>query len=223
MSTRNQPTRQRPGANPAIVIGVVVAVLVIAAIAVFVTAGGDDGEDVTSADTSSESSPYGIVTVQGEALPPAPDGGVDPAVGTVAPTIISERVEGQVRVDPGEEDQPVMLVFLAHWCPHCQRELPRLVELQEQGAFDGIRTVAVLTSTTDERDNFPPSAWLDDEGWTGDRLFDDEDSTAGAAYGLSSFPMMAFLDADGEVVQRLSGEQDPATIEAAIAEATGPQ
>lgn len=227
MSNRSQPARQQSGANPAIVIGVVVAVLVVAAIAVFVTVGGDDDEaDVTSdaagdSDADPESSPYGIVTVQGETLPPAPDGGADPAVGAVAPAITSERVEGQVRVDPGEEDRPVMLVFLAHWCPHCQREVPRLVEMQESGAFDDIRTVAVLTSTTDERENFPPSAWLDDEGWTGDRFFDDEDSTAGAAYGLSSFPMMVFLDADGEVVQRLSGEQDPSTIEDAVAGATG--
>lgn len=224
MSTPNRPARPQSGANPKIVIGVVVAVLVVAAVAVFVTAGDD--ESGVAADGSAEPSEdelqqqYGIVTVRGDSLPQVPDGD-DPAVGSVAPTIISERGEGTVRVEPGEEARPVMLVFLAHWCPHCQRELPRLVEMQESGAFDDIRTVAVLTATTAERDNFPPSVWLDEEGWTGDRFFDDEDSTAGAAYGLSSFPMMTFLDADGVVVERLAGEQDPATIEAAVAEATG--
>ncbi len=79
--------------------------------------------------------------------------------------------------------------------------------------------MAVLTGTTEERDNFPPSAWLDREGWTGERLFDDEESTAAATYGLLSFPMMVFLDADGNVVERLSGEQEPATIQAAVDEA----
>lgn len=224
MSTPNLPARPPSGANPKIVIGVVVAVLVVAAIAVFAIA-GDDESGVATDDSAEPSEDelqqqYGIVTVRGDSLPQASEGD-DPAVGSVAPTIISERGEGTVRIEPGEEDQPVMLVFLAHWCPHCQRELPRLVELEQQGAFDDIRTVAVLTSTTAERDNFPPSTWLDEEGWTGDRFFDDEDSSAGAAYGLSSFPMLVFLDSDGQVVQRLAGEQDPATIEAAVAAATG--
>lgn len=219
MSTaRKTPAAKASGPNPTVIISVVVGVVVLAAVAIVIAASGG-GDDSGAPTTEELQNQYGIVTIQGEALPPMPEGGDDPAVGQAAPDVISERVAGQTRLEPAEEGRPTMAVFLAHWCPHCQRELPVLVEMAEDGAFDGVRTVAVLTNTTDTRPNFPPSAWLDEEGWTGDRLFDDEMATAGAAYGLSGFPMMVFTDAEGRVVQRLSGEQPREVIEAAISAA----
>ena len=101
-------------------------------------------------------------------------GGIDP---DEAPTTIGE---------PGE---PTIVAFLAHWCPHCNAELPLLVDLQEDGTFDGIRTVAVLTGTNAAAPNYPPVSWLEDSGWSGDVLLDDESSTAAAAYGLTSYPL----------------------------------
>lgn len=209
MNTRPSPARTG-GPDPKVIGGVVagVLVLVIASIIFVVIA---DSED-SAVDSGGE---YGIVTVQGEALPMLTEGN-DRALGRTGPTVISERSTGQVRLEPDETDQPIMAVFLAHWCPRCQAELPLLVEMADDGAFDGIRTVAVLTGTTESRPNFPPSAWLDDEGWTGDRLFDDEESTGAAAYGLSGFPLLVFMDADGTVVQRLDGEQPRDVIEAAV-------
>jgi thiol-disulfide isomerase/thioredoxin len=217
MTTRTQAARRSSGPNPTVIVGVVVGVLILATIAVVLTAGGGDDEADVATDANGQPiSQYGVVTTAGSPLPPAPESGADPAIGMTGPSMLSERAGEQVVIEPDAADEPTMLVFLAHWCPHCQREVPRLVDLQESGALDGIRSVAVLTATAEDRDNFPPSAWLDEEGWTGDRFFDDEESTAAATYGLSSFPMMVFLDADGNVVERLSGEQDPAAIQAAV-------
>ena len=214
-TSRNRPARNGLGtARPDLrVIGVVIAIVVaVVLVAVLVIDGGDDAADAGSQ--------YGVVTTSGGPLPPLPEGGDDPAAGALAPDILSERAEGNVAVEPASDGEPTMLVFLAHWCPHCQAELPRLVDLTDDGAFDGVRTVAVLTSTDEDSPNYPPSAWLDEEGWTGDRFFDDEGSTAAAAYGVTSFPYVVYVDADGTVTRRHAGAQAEEQVTAAIDEIT---
>ena len=109
-----------------------------------------------------------------------------------------------------------MLVFLAHWCPHCQVELPLLVSMAEAGAFDGVRTVAVLTGTNPDAPNFPPVPWLDREGWSGEVARDDPQASAANAYGLSSYPFLVMLDADGTVVGRVSGEQPDEVVQSLV-------
>lgn len=88
--------------------------------------------------------------------------------------------------------------------------------MAEAGVLDDIRTVAVLTSTDSSRPNHPPSAWLDEEAWEADRFYDDEASTAAAAYGVTSFPFTVILDADGNVAQRFTGGRPEAEIQAAV-------
>ena len=41
--------------------------------------------------------------------------------------------------------KPQAIVFLAHWCPHCQAEVPRIVALAKAGKLDGIDVVGVAT------------------------------------------------------------------------------
>ena len=222
MSTRNTARDQRSGPDGrviAVAVGLVVVVAIIAA--VLLAGGGDDDTDTTAGGAPEDVTlaNYGAVRASGDPLPPA-GGGDDAAIGQDAPTILSEQASGTVEVDPGADGRPTMLVFLAHWCPHCQAELPHYVELAEQGALDDLRTVAVLTSTTEDRPNFPPSAWLDDEGWTGERFYDDRDGTAAQAYGLTSFPYTVFVDGDGVVVDRFSGEQPTERVLEAVERAT---
>ena len=212
---RRQPAAPAPAGPNTKVIAVAVAVVVALAALTVVLVGGSDSDDDAGGEVVMDD--YGAVEAAGDPLPPLGDG-EDPAAGMSAPTIVSERPDGTVEVDPGSTGSGRMLVFLAHWCPHCQAELPNYVELAEQGAFDGIETTAVLTSTSPDRPNFPPSAWLDREGWTGQRFFDDRDSTAAAAYGVSSFPFTVFVDAEGNVTERFAGEQPTERILAAVEE-----
>lgn len=221
MST-NRTANQRTGPDGRVIAVAVGLVVVVAAVAALLIAGGDDESDTTAGGSAEDVAlaNFGAVQVDGQPLPPLGDGN-DPAIGQHAPTIVSEQASGTVEVDPGADGEPTVLVFLAHWCPHCQAELPHYVELADDGAFDGMRTVAVLTSSDERQPNFPPSAWLDDEGWTGERFFDDRDSSAAAAYGLSSFPYAVFVDSDGKVVARFSGEQPTERILEAVELAKG--
>ena len=209
------PHPRPSGPDPRMIGGVVAGVFVLAVASIaFVASGGDDDSAAIDPDAPIE---YGIITTDGDPLPRLPDAGDDPAVGMLAPSIVSERSEEQIRLEPGLGGEATMVVFLAHWCPRCQAEVPRLAELEAAGAFDGIRVVNVLTATTPERDNYPPSTWLDREGLGGDRLFDDEQGTAAGSYGLSGLPFIVLLDGDGTVVERLSGAQPGEVIEAAVA------
>ena len=120
--------------------------------------------------------------------------------------------------DVAGSGEPTLVAFVAHWCPHCQVELPVIVDLMAGGDLDGVRTVAVLTGTDERRPNFPPVAWLEREGWTGEILLDDESATAARSYGLSSYPFLVFLDGEGTVVARTQGEV-PADDIVALADA----
>ncbi len=223
MSNRTRPARSASaGPNPMLIGAVVVGVLLLAVFAVVFASrdNGDSGTNVAT-DEATLANEYGAVTVDGQPLAPMADGSADPAVGQQAPAVLSERAAGSAELQPAQGDKPTVVAFLAHWCPHCQRELPLLVDLAQQGAFDQVNLVAVLTGTSPDRPNFPPSAWIEKENWPGTVLYDDQQSTAAAAYGLSSYPYILFLDADGNVVSRITGEQPADVITSHVAEITG--
>jgi thiol-disulfide isomerase/thioredoxin len=179
-------------------------VVVIALIAVIVSAlGGDDSS--TTASTVPGSKETRPVTVNGTALPTfvLPD----PAVGATAPTVTGSSFDGtEVRIEPSGRPQAV--AFVAHWCPHCQREVPKLAEyVAQNGLPSGVEVRLVATATSDQRDNYPPSAWLATEGPEGVPVMaDDDHSSALAAFGGPSFPFWVFLDSEGKVAGRWAGE-----------------
>jgi len=108
-----------------------------------------------------------------------------------------------------------MVVVLAHWCPHCNDEIPRLLELEEAGRFpDDLKIVGLSTAVAPDRPNFPPSEWIVEKGWPWPVMADDVDLTAGSfvgaeAFGVSGFPFITVVGADGTVLARWSGESEP--------------
>jgi thiol-disulfide isomerase/thioredoxin len=200
----------------AILIVVVAVVLVGAA---FVTSlGGDDDNDQPS--TGGAVAEVQAVTVSGEPLTPFPGNGADdPSVGATAPVIDGKSFDGTPESIGGAIGKPSLVVFVAHWCPHCQAEVPRLVEWRNDGTIpEDIDLVAVSTAVLQERGNYPPSAWLEQEGWPGRVMTDDADGTAAGYYGLPSFPYFVALDAEGRVVLRAQGELDQQDIEAVVSQ-----
>ncbi len=97
-------------------------------------------------------------------------------------------------------------MFVAHWCPHCQREVPQVVKWLAAGVADGVDMRAVATSTDAKLPNYPPSSWLAAEGFDVVTLVDSTTSDAASAYGLDAFPYFVALDANGNVTKRMSGE-----------------
>jgi hypothetical protein len=91
------------------------------------------------------------------------------------------------------------------------------VSLAQDGQIEGVDVHGVLTGTSDRQDNYPPSAWLASEDWPFGVAVDDAEQTAARAYGLTSYPFMVFVDADGQVVGRVSGEVAEDDLEAIFA------
>ncbi len=145
------------------------------------------------------------VTVDGEPLAVFQASEGDVAVGQPGPRVEGVSSDGEPVTISAEG--PQILVFLAHWCPHCQNEVPGIVAATSSPDWPESVTVTGITTATDNnRENYPPSAWLEGEGWAFPTLADDADSGAAGAYGISGFPYMVFIDGDGNVALRTSGE-----------------
>jgi cytochrome c biogenesis protein CcmG/thiol:disulfide interchange protein DsbE len=217
-----------------LVLAIVIVIAGIAAvIAVVATRNGGDDDDTASTvppaatgsvdDTASDGTTGPAtavgVTVEGSLLP-AGQGEDDPAIGTPAPTLRGADYQGnEVTIAPGT-DGPMMVVFLAHWCPHCNAEIPVLLEWQESGEIpDGLQIYGVSTAVNPDEPNYPPDQWLQEKGWAWPVLADDDRLTAANAYGVTGFPYFVIVDADGNVVVRNSGEIPLEDLDAMVEEA----
>jgi len=185
-----------------VALAVAAVVVVIAVVAVLVTRSGGGGDSNAGPQT------YPVV-VTGTALPTMPDPPkADPAIGQAAPTLAGQSLfDGSpLTITPGG-GTPKLVVFVAHWCPHCQREVPLLVQwmASPQKPAD-LDVVAVSTADNLSDDNSPASAWLQRENWPTPVMADSSDNTAAEAYGLPGYPYLVVLGPDGTVKARTSGE-----------------
>lgn len=184
--------------------GAAAAIVALAAIVATVST----ADDPPSVPGLSQTQP---VAVTGSPLPSFEKDAPDTAVGTVAPTLVGASFDGTpVVVKPG---RPTLVIFLAHWCPHCQREVPVLTQWQQEGGVpDGLDVIGVATGTDSSAPNYPPSQWLEDEHFPFPVMADSDTYAAASAFGLSLYPYFVLLDANGKLVQRASGELDPSTL-----------
>jgi thiol-disulfide isomerase/thioredoxin len=194
-------------------IAALAAAVVLALGLVLALTGGDDA--------GTDQPAFGPMEVTGTPLPALESTEDDAASGRPAPVLEGQSPDGDPVTVGGGTGRPTLVAFLAHWCPHCRRELPLLANLAEAGAFDGVRTVAVLTGSNPSAPNYPPVAWLEREGWTGDVVLDDEAASAARAYGLAAYPLLVVLDGDGDVVARASGELPDDAVTALVDRARG--
>jgi thiol-disulfide isomerase/thioredoxin len=195
-------------------------VIVVAALAAVVLAnlggaGGGGSSDLPS-DVPSASVPVGgAPVISGTPLPPLTSPTDDAAIGSVIPTVTAPG--GSIELD----GTPKMLLFLAHWCPHCQAEVPLVQSWVDGGGLPAsVELISVSTAIDPDRPNYPPDAWLEREGWTAPVIVDATGSVA-EAYGLSAFPFWVFVDADGRVAGRITGELTTEQLDAIVADLAG--
>ena len=209
-----------------IVGGIAVVLVVIAATAI--VGGGSDKSSNSTADSSAsvnsdgsggtgdsgdapaKSAEYQPVTYTGTALPAledsVPAAGADPAVGTVAPVLKGFSFNG-MEMTVKASGNPVLLVFLAHWCPHCNAEIPRLIEWKESGDLpETVQVVGITTGSRDDQANWPPSEWIVNMQWPWPVMADSEAQDAALAMGVSGYPGLILIGGDGKVLARRSGE-----------------
>jgi len=201
-------TAARRSYVPWIIGAAVIAVALIGAVVIGLTRSDDAGGDPAAIVETN------AVVIDGASLPEFTD--VDAAIGALAPQATGTGFDG-LRVELLADGQPTMIGFFAHWCPVCQGEVAELADhLADGGLPDDVRVVAVSTGVRPEEDNYPPSAWFADEQWPAPILLDDTNNSLAEAYGLSAYPFWVVVDADGNVVGRLSGAIGPDQFDALV-------
>ena len=201
-----------------IVIGVAGAIAAIIAV-VLVVGGGNSSSSTTTSTTGNSSeatqpvngdavaaAEYQLVQAQGEMLLALEDPDNDPARGKIAPVLNGFGFDGApLTIAP--TGKPMLVVFLAHWCSHCNAEVPRLIEWKNSGTMPAdMEVFGVSTGARDDAPNWPPSQWVVDKGWPWPVMADSEDQNAALAFGVSGYPGMILLDGNGKVLARRSGE-----------------
>jgi cytochrome c biogenesis protein CcmG/thiol:disulfide interchange protein DsbE len=181
------------------------AVVIAGVVAVAVSAGGGGGSSSSGGGTTSgQVEIASSVAVSGAPLPTLTDASHDSAVGKTAPTLTGVTFD-RSPVTVTNTGRAHVVVFVAHWCPHCQAEVPLIVSLAQAGQVP-VPLTGVATGTDPSAGNYPPSAWLTRVGWPYPVLVDSNSQTAAMAYGLASYPFMVFVDAQGKVAGRVTGE-----------------
>jgi thiol-disulfide isomerase/thioredoxin len=188
----------------ALILGGLFTVLLI--LTVFLTLGDDDG--------AASPEEYGDPTITGENLPTLVDAAADPAIGMPAPEVAGADFQGD-EVSITDDGNAKIIVFLAHWCPHCQNEVPVATDwLETTDLPANVGFYSVATGIDPAADNFPPSEWLDREGWPAPVIVDDASNTVGNAFGLNAYPFWVAVNADGTIFGRTSGEIGPEVLDA---------
>ena len=207
------------GSAPWLWIGVALAAVVaVVLVVVLVTGGGDD--DPAAGDTTVATNPASNfpdsqpVEVDGDALfTYNPDAPLDEAVGVTAPILVGKNFQGDTITVDAAANGATMLVFLAHWCPHCNAEIPRLLDWKTLGDVpDELNVIGVATANSPNSVNYPPADWFSNKGWSWPVLVDESqgDGVAGvaaSAMGASAWPYIVIIGADGKVKVRVSGEK----------------
>lgn len=179
-----------------IIIGVVGALVVLLLVVAVVFGNEEAGAE------------YGEPIVEGTALTVFPNTqSIDfSAAGQIAPDVIAKDYSDN-DISITNDGTAKAIAFIAHWCPHCQEEVPRVQEwLNSGGGVEGVDLYSVSTSANSGRPNYPASAWLENEGWTVPVIVDDKAGSVHAAYGSGGFPYWVFVNADGTVAARTAGQ-----------------
>lgn len=223
---------QRNLSTPTIVGAVAALVVVLAIVSVLASRGsGSSGGSSNSVTPTLPTFPHGMVqanemqpvAVDGTPLPEMTDAATDPAVGMKAPTLNGFNFDGTpVVLQPGADGKATMVVFLAHWCPHCNREVPVLIDWKEQGLVpQSLTVIGIATGSRADYPNYPPSQWLTSMKWPWAAFPDSETSDAAQAYGLASYPTFVIVDKNGVVRYRGSGEKPVSEIDSIVRNALG--
>ena len=189
-------------------------VLVVVGIAGPVALDTSGGSSETSTDTvvtvpgGVQPAEYQKVSATGGLLAPLPESGADTETGKSVAVLKGYDLQGRpISIDPAGEGKATLVVFLAHWCQFCNREIPVLNKWRESGEVPtGLRVVGITTGSKADQANWPPSKWLTAMKWPFEVMADSEAQEAARAYGVGGYPFMAFVGANGKITARTSGE-----------------
>ena len=162
-----------------------------------------------------------VANITGDALPVFDPSVVDTAIGMPAPAVVGHDHSGnEVAIDPATG--PHLVLFVAHWCPHCAADLPHVIEWMADGTIpQWLPVTLVSTAESATAANYPADTWLQEHGWPSPEIRDPSrgDGAAGevaTAYGTSGYPYYVLIGADGTIAARTTGEQTAGDMTALI-------
>lgn len=96
------------------------------------------------------------------------------------------------------ENDKTLILFYASWCPHCQRLIPKLINLYNDKKEKKLEVYAVSIDTN-------KTDWIDfinrnDLKWINVRAFNEEYSKIVREYHLYSTPTMIVIDKNKKVI-----------------------
>jgi cytochrome c biogenesis protein CcmG, thiol:disulfide interchange protein DsbE len=199
-----------------IIIGVVgvVVVMLIVAVVIASTTGNKKSSDANAVE-------FQPVKVIGSNLPneysDSQGQNLDVAAGSQAPELQGKGFLGNP-IDIKADGKPKVVIFFAHWCPHCQREVPILSQWLQanMSKYPKVSFYGVATASDPTKPNYPPSAWLKREKWPTPVMADDNAYDAANSFGLGAYPYMVALDGQNKVITRTSGELSTADFASKI-------
>jgi thiol-disulfide isomerase/thioredoxin len=162
---------------------------------------------------------YGSVQITGTPLPRLPQSGADAAIGMPAPGLTGADFEGNSVVIPNDDGQAKLILFVAHWCPYCREEVPKVrdwVDVTQFPANVDVYSVSTLTDAT--RSNYPPATWFALEGWNVPLIADDGADSAANAFGLNAVPFWVLVNADGTIAGRGAGAVPTEVLDNVVSE-----
>ena len=106
------------------------------------------------------------------------------------------------------ENTPTIFLFVAHWCPFCQEEIPEVKKWIEDNDIlnKGVNVVLIVTSTDSNKVNYPPDSWLYNESWKYPVIYDDSTNSLADYFGVSYFPSWVFTESNGQVAFTHAGK-----------------
>ena len=107
-----------------------------------------------------------------------------------------------------------MVVFLAHWCPHCNDEIPVLLEWRDVGRHPGrtCRSSASARRSRDDAPNFPPEPVAGRQGLGRGRcIADDAEQTAAPGLRRDGLPVLRRSSAPTARVKARTPASSPST------------
>jgi peroxiredoxin len=127
------------------------------------------------------------------------------SVGQRPPAFSLLDLNGQRQTLTQYRGRVVVLHFWASWCPYCRGEIPKLLQIHEQGAT---QDVTVLTVSVDQ-DLAQLQAFVQQAGLPYIVIPDARSSSPiASAYGVRGIPVTYLLDRDGRIAYRFFGSAD---------------
>lgn len=129
---------------------------------------------------------------------------INPAVGNQRPEFAIMDLDGQMRNIKEWDGKLVLLNFWATWCPPCIKEIPDLIELQNEYGDQGLQIVGIAIDDDEDVRKF-----AEDVGINYPSLLAGIEGTELAkrfGNGIGALPYSVFINRDGEISDTIRGE-----------------